>query len=103
MVASRSPRSVRQPRVTSRRLKPRAVLFLRVSTDEQTTKNQGLELERPARVRGWCVVERIEETVSGVDQRSGLARLLLLVHTGAVDVVAVWALDRLGRSMVETV
>jgi putative DNA-invertase from lambdoid prophage Rac len=81
------------------------VLYVRVSTDEQTARNQRPDLERLARARGWHVVERIEETVSGAagTKRPGLDRLDELVHVGAVDVVAVWALDRLGRSMTETI
>jgi DNA invertase Pin-like site-specific DNA recombinase len=81
------------------------LLHLRVSTDQQTTRSQGPELEQLARARGWRVVERIEETASGAAgrKRPGLERLDELVHAGAVDVVAVWALDRLGRSMTETI
>src|SRR5690242_21737518 len=88
-----------------KRSRLRAVLFLRVSTDEQTTRNQRPDLERLARERGWQVLERIEETASGAAgaDRPGLARLMQLVATRSVDVVAVWALDRLGRSMTETI
>ncbi len=82
----------------------RAVLFLRVSTRDQTVANQLPDLIRLAKERRWTVVERIEETASGAAaDRAGLARLFSLVYSRAVDVVAVWALDRLGRSMSETV
>lgn len=82
----------------------RAVLFLRVSTRDQTVANQLPDLTRIAKARGWDVVERIEETASGAaSDRVGLARLFSLVYTRAVDVVGVWAIDRLGRSMPETV
>ena len=51
------------------------------------------------------MIERIEETASGAGgtKRPGLDRVDELVHVGAVDVVAVWALDRLGRSMAEMI
>lgn len=83
---------------------PRAVLFLRVSTRDQTVANQLPDLTRIAKARGWEVVERIEETASGAaSDRAGFARLFSLVYSRAVDVVGVWAIDRLGRSMPETV
>ena len=34
----------------------RAAIYLRVSTDQQTTENQRHELERVAEQRGWQVV-----------------------------------------------
>ena len=79
----------------------RAALYMRVSTDEQSSENQRPELERLVRSRRWKVVARCIETVSGVAKdRPELDRLIELAHRGDVDVVAVWALDRLGRSMV---
>ena len=82
----------------------RAILYVRVSTGEQTNENQAHELAKLAAQRGWLVIGRIEETVSGAAAaRPGLARVLELAHKGAVDVVAVWALDRIGRSMHATI
>lgn len=82
----------------------RAAIYLRVSTDEQTTENQRPALERLAKGRGWRVVARCGETVSGVSQkRPELARVLELARRREIDVVAVWAIDRLGRSMFDVV
>lgn len=81
----------------------RAALYMRVSTDEQTTENQRPELEQLARARGWKVVRRFSETASGAKRRPKLVEVLELAKRGAVDVVAVWRLDRLGRSMQEIV
>lgn len=81
----------------------RAALYMRVSTDEQTTENQRPELERLASGREWKVVRCCNETVSGVKRRPELEGLLELVHRGELDVIAVWKLDRLGRSMPEIV
>jgi DNA invertase Pin-like site-specific DNA recombinase len=86
------------------KVRKRAALYLRVSTDDQTTMNQIAELEQVAKTRGWTIVGTFDETASGVARaRPVLARLLELAHRGGVDVVAVWALDRIGRSMQDTI
>jgi DNA invertase Pin-like site-specific DNA recombinase len=66
--------------------------YARVSTTEQN-----LDLQRDALKRAGC--ERIiEETASGGKvQRSGLERVQEKLRQG--DVLAVWRLDRLGRSL----
>jgi DNA invertase Pin-like site-specific DNA recombinase len=66
--------------------------YARVSTTEQN-----LDLQRDALKRSGC--ERlIEETASGGKvQRSGLERVHEMLRQG--DVLAVWRLDRLGRSL----
>jgi putative DNA-invertase from lambdoid prophage Rac len=78
----------------------RAALYLRVSTAEQDVANQVPELERLAERRGWSIVATYEEQVSGAAlARPELRRLLVDAHRGRFEVVLVWALDRLGRSM----
>lgn len=77
----------------------RAALYLRVSTEDQTTANQRPELEAMARARGWEVVAVYEETGSAAKVRPRFARMLLDARAGNFDVIAVWALDRFGRSM----
>jgi putative DNA-invertase from lambdoid prophage Rac len=77
----------------------RAALYLRVSTEGQTTENQRPDLERLAATRGWEVVAVYEEKASAAKRRPEFARMLLDARRGAFDVVAVWALDRFGRSM----
>lgn len=76
----------------------RAGLYLRVSTGEQTTDNQVRELRALAAARGWEVVE-YRETGSAAKARPVLAALLADAAAGRVGAVAVWALDRLHRSM----
>jgi DNA invertase Pin-like site-specific DNA recombinase len=68
------------------------IAYARVSTTEQN-----LDLQRDALKRSGC--ERIiEETASGGKvQRSGLERVQEMLRQG--DVLAVWRLDRLGRSL----
>ena len=81
---------------------PRAALYGRVST---TGKGQdvGLQLEELRRVaeqRGWRPGDEYTDEASGATQhRPGLDRMLADVQAGSVDLVAVWKLDRLGRSL----
>jgi DNA invertase Pin-like site-specific DNA recombinase len=85
----------------------RAALYLRVSTDGQTTENQRLELEAAAMARGWLVVAIYsDEGISGGkgrDQRPGLDSLLKGAVKRQFDVVMAWAVDRLGRSLPDLV
>jgi len=81
----------------------RVALYLRVSTAEQTTKNQKRELQAVATRHGWEVVETFEDAgVSGAKgrgQRPGLDALLRGVARKDFDLVAAWSVDRLGRSL----
>jgi len=83
----------------------RAALYLRVSTDGQTTENQRLALEAVCGQRGWQVVQAyLDNAVSGAkgrDQRPGLDAMLKDASRGRFDVVLAWALDRLGRSLID--
>ena len=83
----------------------RAALYLRVSTDGQTVENQRLALRAVCEQRGWQVVQEYADSgVSGAKgrrQRPGLDALLKDATRGRLDVVLAWALDRLGRSLVD--
>ena len=83
----------------------RAVIYLRVSTDEQADA-YGLDVQRErcramACVKGFAVVaEHVDAGISGTlapGARPGLAAVLAAVDAGDVDTVIVYALDRLGR------
>jgi len=80
----------------------RAAIYLRVSTDDQTTENQRQALVEVASRRGWQVVETYQDQgVSGAkgrDQRPGFDRMLKDASRRRFDVLAVWSIDRLGRS-----
>ena len=80
----------------------RAALYLRVSTDGQTTENQRLALAAVAERRGWSMVATYEDNgisgTKGRDERPGLDKLLKDAARGKFDVVMVWSIDRLGRS-----
>ena len=81
----------------------RVALYLRVSTAEQTTNNQRRELEAVAERHGWHVVSIFEDAgisgSKGREQRPGLDELLKAVARREIDMVAVWSVDRLGRSL----
>jgi DNA invertase Pin-like site-specific DNA recombinase len=85
----------------------RTALYLRVSTDGQTTDNQRLELEAAAASRGWQVVKvYADEGISGAkgrDQRPQLDMMLKDAVRRRFDVVMAWAVDRLGRSLPDLV
>lgn len=77
----------------------RAALYLRVSSEKQTTENQRPELLKLARTRRLRIVETYEETASAAKERPELARLLEDARRGSFDLVLVWSIDRFGRSM----
>src|ERR1700691_3418342 len=83
----------------------RAALYLRVSTDGQTTENQRMALEAVAAQRGWSVVAVYEDAgisgAKGRDKRPGLDGMLKDASRAKFDVVMVWAVDRLGRSLTD--
>lgn len=81
----------------------RAALYLRVSQDSQTTENQRRELIAVAQRNNWEIVaEFCDEGISGAkgrDQRPAYDALLKAVARREIDIVASWAVDRLGRSL----
>lgn len=77
----------------------RASLYVRVSTSSQLTDSQATELRAYARKRGWSY-RVYQDTQSGAkENRPGLEALLADARSGKVDVVVVWSLDRLARSL----
>jgi DNA invertase Pin-like site-specific DNA recombinase len=83
----------------------RAAIYVRVSTDRQTVENQLSELRRIADRRGWEVVEEYRDAgISGAksrDGRPGLDQMLKDASKRRFDVVMAWAIDRLGRSLID--
>lgn len=84
-----------------------AGLYLRVSTCSQTTENQRRELEAACEQRGWKLGEEFSDNgISGAKDRSmrpGFDALWQAVAAQKIDVVAVWAIDRLARSLSQLV
>lgn len=83
----------------------RAAIYVRVSTDKQTVENQLRELRQIAERRGWEVVEEYHDAgisgAKGRKDRPGLDRMLKDAQRRRFDVVMAWAIDRLGRSLID--
>src|SRR5271169_2793588 len=83
----------------------RAAIYTRVSTDSQTIENQLRELRQVAERRGWEVVEIYNDAgisgAKGRTDRPGLDLLLKDASRRKFDVVMAWAIDRLGRSLID--
>jgi DNA invertase Pin-like site-specific DNA recombinase len=81
----------------------RAALYARVSTTGhgQDVGLQIDELRQVAAQRGWQVAEEyVDAGVSGAKTtRPALDRMLVDAREGRIDVVAIWKLDRLARSV----
>jgi DNA invertase Pin-like site-specific DNA recombinase len=83
----------------------RAAIYVRVSTDRQTIENQLRELRQIAERRGWEVVHEYHDTgISGTksrEARPGLDEMLKDAQRRRFDIVMAWAIDRLGRSLID--
>jgi DNA invertase Pin-like site-specific DNA recombinase len=77
----------------------------RVSTDKQTVENQVIALRQIAERRGWEVVDQYcDAGISGAkgrDGRPGLDQMLKDASRRKFDVIMAWAIDRLGRSLID--
>src|SRR6516225_1352089 len=78
-------------------------IYLRVSTDGQTTENQRRELEAVAARSGWEVMGfYMDAGISGSngrEKRPGFDRLLNDATARKINMIAAWSVDRLGRSL----
>src|SRR5215471_9900606 len=78
-------------------------IYLRVSTNGQTTENQRRELEAVAKRAGWQLVEVfVDHGISGArgrDKRPAFDRLLKAATMRKINMIAAWSVDRLGRSL----
>ena len=83
----------------------RAAIYVRVSTDKQTVANQLEALAAVAVGRGWEIVATYSDNgISGAKgrrDRPGLDKLLTDAQRGKFNVVMSWAIDRLGRSLID--
>jgi site-specific DNA recombinase len=93
---------------TPRPNSPRAIIYTRVSTEEQAS--EGHSLEAQARIcrafadqRGWSVVALYEDAgISGKnDRRKGFQAVLADVRQGRADIVVTHKLDRFSRSIID--
>jgi DNA invertase Pin-like site-specific DNA recombinase len=85
----------------------RVAIYLRVSTDGQSLENQRRELMVAAERHGWELVGEFSDAgisgAKGRDKRPAFDRMLKAVTRREVDMIAAWAVDRLGRSLQDLV
>lgn len=86
----------------------RVAIYERVSTKKQTTDNQERELLEVAARHGWEIEPRhiFRDKISGAkgrDGRPGFDELHKAIARKEIDLVAVWSVDRLGRSLQDLV
>jgi site-specific DNA recombinase len=82
-------------------------IYARVSTLLQNVESQVKELQKEAKRRGWEVVRKFSEQISGiktVDERRALSDLFAFIQDeknrgNQINAVMFWELSRLGRSV----
>ncbi len=79
----------------------RAVLYYRVSKDEQNCENQKADLYRYCEFRHWKVTgEYQDDAISGLKKsRPGLDAMMEKIRRGHYDILLVWSYDRLARNV----
>jgi DNA invertase Pin-like site-specific DNA recombinase len=76
-----------------------AALYMRVSTVDQHSQTQLLDLRQLAAQRGFEIFKEYSDRISGVKaRRPGLDQMMADTRRGKFDVVLVWASDRIARS-----
>jgi DNA invertase Pin-like site-specific DNA recombinase len=82
----------------------RVVKYQRVSTSKQDYENQTNALDKQIELLGWDCVGEYKEVVSGVkDTRPQLQKMIEDARLRKFDRVIVFALERLGRKIVQVV
>jgi DNA invertase Pin-like site-specific DNA recombinase len=82
----------------------RAGLYVRVSTNEQSTDAQEAELRQYAARRGWSIRVYADKGISGAKaKRPALDELIADCRKGTIDIVLVWKFDRFARSLKQLV
>ena len=78
----------------------RAAIYVRVSTTDQDTGLQETELQQYVESRGWEYIVYRDKAQSGAkNDRPALNQMLADMRRRKFDVVVVWKLDRLARSL----
>jgi len=85
------------------RITKKVAIYARVSTVSQTVENQFQELRTVAERNGWTIVTELSDNgisgSKGRDQRPAFDELLKRATRREFDLIMVWAIDRLGRSI----
>ena len=77
----------------------RAAIYLRVSREDQAVENQLPDVKRILRARKLTLAATFEEKASAARRRPVFEAMMQAAHRGDFEVLVVWSLDRLGRSM----
>ena len=81
----------------------KAALYVRTSTNDQTTENQERELRAVATRLGHEIVEVYADNgisgAKGRDRRPAFDRLCRDATRRRFDIIMAWSVDRLGRSL----
>src|SRR4051812_42068965 len=79
----------------------RVGIYARVSTKDQTTENQLLDLRKYCEARGWQITaECVDHGISGAkDDRPALKEVMGLARKRKIDTLLVWRFDRFARSL----
>ena len=81
----------------------RAAIYVRVSTNGQTTENQERELRIVAEKAGWQVIEVYRDAgisgAKGREERPAFDKLCKDAARRKFEMVAAWSVDRLSRSL----
>lgn len=98
--------------VQAEQLSTKAVGYIRVSTEEQTTNGHGLDIQERA-IRSFCDSQEYELVsivsdagASGAkrpEDRNGFRQILELATVRAFSVLVVWKFDRLARNLLFSV
>jgi DNA invertase Pin-like site-specific DNA recombinase len=81
-------------------IKKQVALYLRVSTNAQSTDSQLAELTQLVDQRGWKYEVFCDKGQSGAKQsRPAFDEMMRQVRRGRFGAVCIWALDRLARSL----
>lgn len=88
--------------------KPRAIGYVRVSTEKQAESGAGLsdqetKIKAECQRNGWDLVEIVSEALSGknIEKRPGLKEALHKLDTAQADILVTDKLDRLSRSIID--
>ena len=91
----------------------RAVIYVRVSTANRTSRGDGFEqnpevqkvpLRQMIAQRGWTLIRVYSDRMSGAkENRPGLNGLMQAARRGEFDAVVVWRFDRFARSIEQLV
>jgi DNA invertase Pin-like site-specific DNA recombinase len=86
--------------IPSKAKSKRAVIYTRVFTIDQHPETQLYDLREMAKQRGYEIVGKYSDKISGSKQkRPGLDQLMADARRHKFDTVLVWAFDRMARSV----